>query len=316
MTGLSPIGPMIRGGFAAISRRRALVATLYAVQAAFALVTLFAVKSTLATLYGPHPLFDRGVHGDLAALVSALQPHGDVVLALVWAGAAVALTYGALSWYLTAGLLGAFRNPNPPRTRREGAAEFGAAGALHVAAFARLWLWSIIPYVVAAIALGIGVAMGARHFEDALTMGEAIGRPLLGALPGLALVAIVACSVDYARVLLVAGNTPKAGRALLRGLRITFTRPAAILHYFVYLLAWGGITALYVEATIGRPFAGAGGALAIFVIRQLVSAARFCARVATCAGQQALVDRSIAPAASLGSSATGLVDPLPPTNQL
>jgi hypothetical protein len=279
---------MIRGGATVIARRARLVAALYAVQAAIALIMTFAVERVLASLYATRPLFDRGVHGDLASLIEAILPHRHVILSLVWFGVALALVYGVASWFLTAGLLGALRSP-PPATRRDGAEQFGMAGAAGFAPFARLWLWSIIPYVVAIIVTIVGFGIGSKDFEDALTMGQAIGRPLGGATLGLVLLAIVSCSVDYARVLLVGGSTPSSGRALLRGAKIVFTQAPAFAHFLTYLVAWGAVTAIYVAATIGRPFAGVGGALGIFVIRQIVSAARFTARVTAYAGQQVLV---------------------------
>lgn len=276
---------MLAAGGRAVARRPGLVGSLYAVQLAVTLGTLIAVGQVLGGLYGHRPLFDGAVTGDMAALGASLEPHWDVIGALVWLGVALALAYGVASWFLTAGLLGALR-AGDGLGRREVARAFGAAGAARFFAFARLWLWSIIPYIVALVVLAVGVGAG-PGLREAMTLREAVVPAVIAGIPGMALCALVSCAVDYARVALVDDPALGAGRALLRAFKLVLTRPRALAHYALYLGAWGGITALYVAATVGRPYAGPGGALAIFALRQIVAGARFLARVMTYAGQQA-----------------------------
>lgn len=282
---------MVKAGGRALGRLPGLLAALYAVQLLFALATMAAIASTLAAIYGPHELFDRAVAGDAVALVVALRGHEDVAFGLVWLAIFAAALYGVVSWFLVAGLLGALREP-PGTSAREVARAFGAAGATRFFAFARLWAWSVLPYAVALVALLIGLDAGADAAEEALTMRAYVLPPLLGALPGGVLFALTACAVDYARALLVAEPARRgAGHALLAGYALVLRRPRALAHYALYLAIWGGVTAAYVAATFGHPFAGAGGALALFGLRQLVAVVRFAARVATIAGQLALVER-------------------------
>jgi hypothetical protein len=79
-------------------------------------------------------------------------------------------------------------------------------------------------------------------------------------------------------------------KALWRGLKLAFRRPAALAHYGLYLAAWLGVSGLYLVATWGHPFAGAGGALALFLLRQLTAAARLSLRLGAIAGQRTLVE--------------------------
>src|SRR5262249_62048690 len=74
-------------------------------------------------------------------------------------------------------------------------------------------------------------------------------------------------------------------RAFGFGLRHTVGRPTALLHFILYVVFWVAVSALYVAGPVGVAFAGLGGALALFALRQLVAALRFGARAATSAGQ-------------------------------
>ena len=132
-------------------------------------------------------------------------------------------------------------------------------------------------------------------FERMISLKLLLVRPLLFAVPGLVLLAITMCTVDYARAQLVVGERRGAIRALLGGFRFVFRNPGSLAHYGLYLLFWAAVSALYVTATFGHPFAGAGGAWALLALRQLVSLVRFGARVATTGGQVALVLQASAP---------------------
>lgn len=280
---------MLAAGGRALAGHPRLVAALYAAQLAFAGAMMLAVFATLSALYAEHRLFDRGVAGDLVSLAQALRSHKDVLLALAWLGVAIAFLYSVVSWALTAGLLGVLATPLQNPEGLSGASRFGAVAAARLGAFGRLWAWSLIPYGVAILAVAAG-GSAAAHTEEALSFGQLIAPPLLGALPGLLLLALTACAVDYGRVLLICEPTRRqAGRALLDAFRFCITSPRPLLHYGLYVGLWAAVTALYVGITLGRPFTGTGGALLLFLIRQIVAAARLSARIATYAGQVVLV---------------------------
>jgi len=284
--GAPSVQEMIKAGVQITSRQRRLAIALYLVQLFVSLLFLVIVERALASTFGHRPLFAHGVAGNTEALLLSFAPQMAVTHTLAITGMGLAFGYLVLSLFLTGGLVGVFAGRS-----------FGDTALRWFLPYLRLWLWSLIPYAVCAAAFGIGMKIGGGGdiFERLISLKLLLVRPLVFALPGLVLLAITMCAVDYARAQLVVGDPRGAIRALLGGFRFMVRNPGSLAHYGLYLLCWIAVTVLYVTATFGHPFAGAGGAWALFALRQLVSLVRFGARVATTGGQVALVLHASAP---------------------
>jgi hypothetical protein len=272
------IATMFSRGAAAVRAQLRLVLALYVVQLGLGLVFTFAVARTLWSLYAERPLFTRGVAGDATPLVLALLPNRAALGALAWAGIGMLVGYALASLYLGAGLLGALAGRG-----------FGQTAAARFWGFIRLWLWSLIPWSLAALVGFIGMAIVDFSSNDIIAWTTLAGRPLLGLLPALLLAAITSLAVDLARADLVLRGGGSA-RALARGIVRAVTRPALLVHYFLYLTAWVAISSLFVAATFGRSFPGAAGAWLLLFLRQATALARFLLRAVTSGGQIAAVD--------------------------
>jgi len=267
------LAEMVADGVQAIRRHARLLLVLFLVELAASLIFAAGVAAALVLRFGSRPLFARGVAGDDAALASAILSSGGAFSALGAVGLAWLLGYAILSLYLGAGLLGAFAGDR-----------FADAAGERFGVFLRLWLWSLLPWGVGLGVCAFGFAALAPDLEDFLTPGLTVGRPLLALLPGLFVLAVVSCAVDYARArLTLRGGS--ALRALGSGLARALTRPTALLHFLLYSFFWLAVSAAYLAGTVGVTFAGLGGAVALFALRQLVAALRFAARAAASAGQ-------------------------------
>jgi len=270
---VSAVVEMLDGGVRALARHRRLLVRLFLVELAASLVFAGGVAAALFLRFGSRPLFARGVAGDDAALASAILSSSGTFTALGAVGLAWVFGYALLSVYLGAGLLGAFAG------RR-----FAEAAGERFGAFFRLWLWSLLPWAVALGVGALGFAALAPELEDALAPGLLVGRPLLALAPGLLCAAVVSCAVDYARARL-ALRGGGALKALGFGLGRALARPTALLHFLVYAGVWLGVSLAYLAGTVGVAFAGLGGAVLLFALRQLACALRFAARAAASAGQ-------------------------------
>jgi hypothetical protein len=260
----------------ALRAHRLLLVVLYLVQLVTSLAFALIVARWLSDTYAHRPLFAQGVAGDDTALILALLPELSALRALAWAGAGLLVLYALLSIYLGAGLLGAFAGLG-----------FTATARARALAFGRLWLWSLIPYAAGGLVLVAGVRSYGPVRADLIDLGFMAGRLLLSAAPGALIILVTACAVDHGRAELVLWGGG-AARALARGFAVVLGRRVALAWYALYLTAWLAVTAGYVALTAGRPFAGAAGAVTLFVLRQVVAATRFAARCATSAGQVAL----------------------------
>jgi hypothetical protein len=265
------LGRMIAAGWRALRAWWRVALGIYLAELAVGLLVTLAVWRTFGALYGEHPLFDRGVGGDFVALLQSLKEHRGAVVALFWGGAGLVLGWALLSFYLTPGLLGVFAGR-----------AFGMAARRGFWAFVRLWVWALIPTAVAVAIAGMGAHMSGVTDPPFVDRWRTVAS-LRGAIPGLLLFAAVACAVDYARADLVTRDSTSAGRALLRGLRLTFTRVLPLVHYALYGLAVLALIAIYVVA--GAPVAG----VMLFIVRQIFLTARFVVRTVTLGGQVELV---------------------------
>jgi hypothetical protein len=263
------LGELIRAGVRAVRAWWRLLLGIYLAQLAVGLLMSLVVWGVFGMLYGMRPLFDQGVGGDAVALILSLKEHPGALAALIWSGLGMALGWALLSFYLTPGLLGVFAGR-----------PFGDAARRGFWPFVRLFLWSLIPSIVA---LGVA-ALGVREpkLYQMVSRWDMVASLLRG-LPGILLLALVFCAVDYARADLVAHDTRGAGRALLRAFRLVLTRPLPTLHYFLYCVSVVVLALAYL--VVSRPLFG----LLLFLVRQLFLGARFAARAATSAGQVELV---------------------------
>ena len=277
---------MFAAGVQVTARHRGLVIALYAVQLVISVLFLLAAQLVLSSAFGHRPLFSHGVAGDLGALIQSFSQRTEVAPALLVVGGVLALGYFVLSLFLIPGLIGAFSGLS-----------FGDAAIRWFPAYLRLWLSSLIPYTVCVAVVGVGVMIGnsGEVFERLISVKLLYVRPLVFAIPGLVLLAVTTCAVDYARAHLVVGNRRGALRALLGGFGFVLRNPQSLVHYALFLAFWGAVTAVYMAMTYGEPFAGAAGAWTVFALRQLVSILRFGARVVTTGGQVALAMRTTAP---------------------
>jgi hypothetical protein len=277
---------MLRVGLRALDRHRRLVAMLYLAELAMASTITLAVGWSLSTVFAHRPIFDRGVAGDLAALAQAFDGRIDLVLALLAASAAVALAWGVFSWYLGAGLTGVLAGRG-----------FGDSAGARFWSFARLWAWTAVPWAGAAFVLLIGLGLLGDAAIEMMTWSEFFLSLAGHALPGVLALSFVACAVDHARVLLVLGP-PAAGRSLLGALRLVTSGTRPLASFLAYVAFWLVVSLVYIACTAGRAWAGAGGALALFVLRQIVLGSRFAARVALTADQVAYVTERAPPPTS------------------
>jgi hypothetical protein len=281
---------MIVAGARAVRARPGLVTALFAVKLILSLLFAFAVARTLGVILDGTSFLPRAVHdGDVVAALTILEEHGDILTALLWCGVALAVAYGIASFYLTGGLLAALRG-----------GRFADGAGTWFFPFVRLWAFSLPFWLVALFFTFVGFGLATARLEELPTVDwfDMTWPALLGALPGLLMCCATSLAVDYARAIMVAAERRSAVRALLAGYRIVFTSLSPSLHYLAYLAAWLGVTFLYTWATWGTSFSGAAGLLALFALRQLVSATRFLARVTTYAGQlHYITRREVAPRA-------------------
>ncbi len=283
------LSSMYAASVAGARARLGSTAALYGAHALFGLTYTVFAAMYLASVYATHPLFDRGVGGDVMALATALIEGRGVISALVWSGVALALAYFVVSEYLTGGLLERLRDGesvSPAEARRR----FGAGAAAHLGRFLRVWLWSWLLWVPALIALGVGVAVGSRGMSEAIDTGPVVSKLLSSILPGLLLAGLAAAAGDYARWLAVREPTLAPRRAFFRAVKLVVTRPVSLVHFVSYVAAWLLLSGLYVLLTAGHPYAGAAGAWLLFVLRQLLVFARITLRVGAFAGQEVLLD--------------------------
>ena len=271
-----------------LRRHGRLLAWLYLVELGVASIVTLAVGWTFGEVFAERPIFDRGVAGDLAALALSFQGRTGVVVALACAGVAVLLFWAVFSWYLGAGLLGVFAGR-----------AFGETAASRFWSFARLSLWTLVPWGIAFFLVALGLGAFGEHILEVQTWGGFFGAIVLHLLPGILAVALCACVVDHARVLLVTdpGPQPSAGRALAGAFRLVLRRPAPYGRFLLYLAFWAAVSLLYLAVTSGRAYAGPAGAVALFLIWQVTLGLRFVGRATLSASQVAYVTERAGPPA-------------------
>ncbi|RMH37891.1 MAG: hypothetical protein D6689_20530 [Deltaproteobacteria bacterium] len=274
------LAALIAGGARDVARIWRVVAALYAVQVAAACAIGFATAMVVAHTAGVYPAVAAAARGDAYAALQVARTVGPALAGVVWAAVGVAALYLAASWFAIGGLICALAG----RDAAGAAARFGTGGARAFGPLARLWLWSLVPYAVAAAAIAAG-AIPPLVEPSAQPLAAIVLRAALRALPGAAAWLIVRAAADAARVRLALAPTTAAWRALAGGFAAVIRRPVAIAHLLLMQLVGAAALVAYIAATGGTSWTAAGGAIALFAARQAVSALRFAARATTLAGQ-------------------------------
>jgi hypothetical protein len=274
---------MAAAGVAALRRYPGLAATLYAVQLLISVVAAWVMASALAVAFSMRPIFASAVDGDALAGAVVLRANPPVAATLLFVALGAAIVYAAVSWFLAGGLIATLLER--PVGRQKVAERFGAGGAATFSAYARLWLWCLIPYTAALLVAGVGAAFAWGELERALTVGDAAGALAPTLLPALALTWVTATAAGYARIELSRhpGRSPLA--ALIRALRTLAANWRAPVHALLYCILWLAITLLYLAITGDRPMLGAAGALWLLLLRQAAVTLRFAAKLALVGGQ-------------------------------
>lgn len=283
---------MVTAGASALRRYPGLVVSLYGLQLVAAGLAGVIMASILAVFFAGEPMFDRAVAGDFHALVVIVSHHAEVLASLLWVGIGAVAVYMVLSWFAIGGLNATLIDA--PTSRRDVTRTFGAGGAATFFAYLRLALLSLLPYLIALIVLAVGMARGARDVDEWLTMGDLLRSMVPALLPGVLLLWVSQTAIDYARLVLSNERGLASWRAFVRGYRLIFTDYRPLLHVLFYALVFVATTMVYAAATQGHAMAGAAGAIALFLIRQLVLGIRFSAKIACMAGQAAYLRSSSA----------------------
>lgn len=272
-----------RGGFRTLRRFPFLLAVLYGVELAFSVVAAVVMWGILTATFGHRPLFARAVEGDLAALVTCIKMEPAAFVGVLLVGAVTLLAYGAMSWFLGAGLIAVVIDS--PRRSGDVARRFVTAAAIHAPRFFILSLWSLLPRTVAAVVMAGGLLAVSSRVELALDLPSVAGLMALGLGPGLLLSWVVTTAMDIARVALVLDAELEPLAALLQGFERIATHRILLLHTALYGLVFAGVTAGHVAISSAML---SGGAL-VLVARQAASVARFVARAAVVGGQVEVV---------------------------
>ena len=274
----------ITGGAITAVRYRGLYLATYAIQLSISLVPATLAWWLLVSQLGAEPALGRAVDGDLAAALVALRAVKSAPVAIIAAAAIAATAYVAISWFLTAGLLGVYREQ--PEGRAAVARVFGAAGARRLVAFVRLFL--LVAPLYAALAIWIALAIGGvlDRLPELVTWGDLAGE-LAGGLIAPALILWLAwTAVDHARVELVADDDLGAWRSLGRGVVRVVRRPACALHTAAGHIAAAALGGIYL-ASAGLALGIAG----LIAARQLFALGRHLIHLAILAGQVELGER-------------------------
>ena len=280
---------LARAGARALRRFPGLAGSIYIAQLAVSLAAAGLIAMLLTDAFARRPLFDRGVDGDLAALLMSFLAHPDLLTSLLLIAGGAVLLYTVVSLFLTGGLIAVLLDP--PDRRREVARWFGAGGAANFFPLARLALWSALPYAAVVVAVGLGARPLSDALKTALTPRDLLAPLLLAFGPALFLHWIIGTAIDYARVDLVRHPGMSSLRALLRGFSVLVSRPLVLLHTALYGLFFAAVTAGYIVISGSL----AEGLVVAILVRQLVSLLRFVAHVALIAGQVELACSSMPP---------------------
>lgn len=279
---------LLRRGTGSVNDYRLLALLVYAVQLVMSVAAAFVIARALANALGRSPLFDKAVDGNMLALLIVLREHASLLTSFAWIGIATAATYSVVSWFLIGGLVSVFIER--PMTWRQRVDCFGAGGMSLFLPYVRLALACIVPYTIVGVAFVLGLERIFDSLLYELSLGGLAVSVVLNLLPAALLYWIATTATAYARIDL-ARHRGSSTIALLRAYRTIFDRPLPLAHAAVYWAYFAGTTTLYVVLAASFGWRGAIGALALLLLRQLVSISRFGGKLVLLAGQVELSPR-------------------------
>jgi hypothetical protein len=280
---------LVRAGMTVVSKYTGTVLAVFVAQSLVAVGCMLAIAAILAQQFAHLPIFDDAVDGDLVSIIWCLRHALSTFLAVGGMMFGAVLLWELASWFLFGGLAGVFAQQ--PEGRADTARCFGASGAATYLAYARLAVCMLPGYVIVLLAFAVGFDMIDSHFEYALTVPQLLLPVVLASLPGLALWWFFSTVGAYARIELTLrheSHDPSVVMTYLRTLVWVAKRPVTLLHAATGWLLWWAITIGFVWIAHDRPMYGAGGAVTLFFLRQVVSLLRMAVQVGVIGGQVAL----------------------------
>jgi hypothetical protein len=280
----------LRSGLLEVWRRPRLVGGLFLLNVLWAVLATWPFYSQLRRVTGRTTFADvlgRGLDFDVLAEVLQHQPavgtaasSGVLVGLLLWV---------VLSWFLTAGVLGALRQPPGEGTGRA----FVDAALGRGLAMGRLQLLSLVPYAVAALVVaGLGALAGWLG-SRAVSPWTAVWAGVVGAVPGLLLWLWVTTAVDVARVRAFVEDDLHMGRLLWSSLRLARRWPwRYVLVQVVGGALWLGASVLYLALARRSAFGFAGGLVLLMLLRESLVILRIAIRTGVLGGTLALAAAS------------------------
>jgi hypothetical protein len=295
----------LRGGLVDTWRRPRLVFGLFALNVLWAVAAAWPCYAQLRAVTGRRPLAEALARGvDFAVLAEILQRRPAVGTAAV-AGASVGLLgWVALSWFLTAGILGVLRTPAPGGGLRA----FAAAAAARGFVMARLQLLGLLPYGAALVVAAGLAALAAWLGSFATSPWVALWAGVAGTLPGAVLFWWSATALDLARARAALEEEPRAARLLWAALTAVPRRPWRLpLVQLEGALLGLLVTLVYLVVAVPVPFAFAAGIVVLTLLRQVTVLLRIGIRVGVLSATLTLAAASPTVAAAAGDE--GALDP-------
>jgi hypothetical protein len=260
----------------------------------FVLNVVWAVAATWPFYAQLRRAADRSPYADALArglsydvLAETLQRHPAIVTAATSGLLVGLLAWVVLSWFLTAGALGALQ---APAEKGQGRAFVDAALGRGLA-MARLQLFSLIPYAGAAVITVGLVTLAGWLGSRAVSPWPAVAAAIVGALPGLALGLLVTAAVDLARARVFVEADQRMWRLLWSSLREVRRWPCRFVSVQILGGAlWLGVSLLYLALGLRSAFAFAGGLLLLTALREALVVLRIGIRLGVLGGTLALAD--------------------------
>jgi hypothetical protein len=292
------LGAMIKAGGRAASRYTGTVLGVFVVQALLAGTAGFAIAQVLGSEFAKRPRFDEAVAGDLTAFIDCIKHAPSAFRASIWIGVAAVLLWIVVSWFLVGGVYAVAHER--PEGKRETARCFGAGGATTFLVYVRLAVLAAVLHLLVLVAFVLGVGAAAARMLHALSLPAFLVPLAVGLLPAALIGLYVWTAVDYARAELTVRRPTHdelgAFRALVRALVFVARRPVALGHAALGWLIFVVVTLGYAWAAQGHAMLGAGGAIALGVIRLGLSLVRFAVKFVLLAGQVELTETRPPPA--------------------
>jgi hypothetical protein len=281
---------LLRAGFSMLSKYTGTVLSVFVAQSLVAVGCMFAISVVLVQQFGHLPIFDDAVDGDLVSIIWCVRYALSAWIAIGGLMLGAIVIWELASWFLIGGLAGVFAQQ--PEGRADTARCFGASGAATYLAYARLALCSLPGYALVLFAFLVGFGrLDIDRLELSLTLPQLLLPIVLASLPGLALWWFFSTVGAYARVELTLRHEthdPSVVMTYLRTLVWVARRPVTLLHAATGWLLWWAITIGFVWLAHDHPMYGAGGAVMLFFLRQVVSLLRMAVQVGVIGGQVAL----------------------------